>query len=366
MPSPPAPPALPRTVEEARPMQRALEDFLASRVRPPRPEITKPIVRVDWHDGTYGWLGARISYHREAEGQLLKALEEAGCRVERVVEAKSPLKIAYVDCRGARVTAVAPPPAPPKPAPPPFDPEARWRELVERARQVVEEWVTLYVPKAKQEAVRSSFRRAVREAEGPALADARMAVEAGKPELAARTLEEAANRILRDVARIVVSVAPKAREHPEIVRLLGPPPAPPARPVAPAPTEIPPEQLVFGVKPPGVGPEVWKWAKWLAKLERYAMTREPVGMVAPRVPGAVNPYIEMFPPLSSVEGDFVKLHPATVAGLVRIGEKAGVRVPAKTDWRVEELLRLIDSIYGRVGASEREWLDELRGQLRGG
>jgi hypothetical protein len=124
--------------------------------------------------------------------------------------------------------------------------------------------------------------------------------------------------------------------------------------------------LIFGIKPPGVGPETFKWARWLAKLERFAMAREPVGMVAPRVPGARNPYIEMFPPMSSVEDDFVKLHPATVAGLVRIGERAGVRVPAKTDWRVEELLRLIDSIYGRVGASEREWLDELRGQLRGG
>jgi predicted nucleic acid-binding Zn-ribbon protein len=362
---PPAPPVLPRTAEEARPLQRAIEDFLASRVKPPRPEVTKPIVRVDWHDAAYGWLGARISYHREVEGQLLKAFEEAGCKVERVVEARPPLKVAYVDCRGARVTAVAPPPAPPKPAPPPFDPEARWRELVERAWRLVEEWVTLYVPKPKQDAVRGSFRRAVEEAEGPALDDARAAVQAGKPELAARALEEALEDVLRGTARVVVSVAPKAREHPEIVRLLGPP-APPARPAVPAPAEITPEQLIFGVKPPGVGPEVWKWAKWLARLERFAFTREPVGMVAPRVPGARNPYIEMFPPLSSVEGDIVKLHPATVAGLVRIGERAGVRVTAKTDWRVEELLRLIDSVYGRVGASEREWLDELRGQLRGG
>jgi hypothetical protein len=374
-PPPPAPPAVPKTFEEARPVQKAVEDFLAARVKPPRPEITKPIVRVDWHDATYGWLGARISYHREVEGQLFKALEEAGCRVERVVEAKPPLKIAYVDCRGARVPVVAPPPAPPKPAPPPFDPERRWRELVERARQLVEEWVTLYVPKAKQEVVRAGFQRSVREAEGPALADAKSAVETGKPELAVRVLEEAVDRVLRDTARVVVSVAPKAREHPEIVRLLGPPPAPPAppAPVVPevAPPEMPLERIAFGPKPPGVSPEIWKWAKWLARLESFAARRGPpavsdLAIKFARVYGHRNPLIEVFPPMSSVEDDRVVLALRTVEGLARIGEMVGLKVGVKSEWDRGELLRLLDDIYRRGDERVREWVDELRGQIRGG
>jgi hypothetical protein len=62
------------------------------------------VYRLDWTD-----LRCRISYHREVEGALRKVVEELGGRVERVVEARPPLRIMYVDFSAARV----PPPAVP-------------------------------------------------------------------------------------------------------------------------------------------------------------------------------------------------------------------------------------------------------------
>ena len=58
--------------------------------------------RFDWAD-----LRCRISYHRAVEEDLRRAVEELGGRVERVVEARPPLRIMYADFSTARV-----PPAP--------------------------------------------------------------------------------------------------------------------------------------------------------------------------------------------------------------------------------------------------------------
>jgi hypothetical protein len=91
-PPPPPPPPPPRVpVEEAR---SRIELHVRSKV--PR------VYRFDWTD-----LRCRISYHRAVEGDLRRAVEELGGRVERIVEARPPLRIMYADFSTARV-----PPAP--------------------------------------------------------------------------------------------------------------------------------------------------------------------------------------------------------------------------------------------------------------
>jgi hypothetical protein len=60
------------------------------------------VYRFDWTD-----LRCRISYHREVEEALRRAVEELGGKIERVVEARPPLRIMYADFSAARV-----PPAP--------------------------------------------------------------------------------------------------------------------------------------------------------------------------------------------------------------------------------------------------------------
>jgi hypothetical protein len=57
--------------------------------------------RADWRD-----LRARISYHRDAEEELRRVVEELGGRIERVVEARPPLRVMEVDFSRARVPAV--------------------------------------------------------------------------------------------------------------------------------------------------------------------------------------------------------------------------------------------------------------------
>jgi hypothetical protein len=60
--------------------------------------VVPRVYRFDWAD-----LHCRISYHREVEEILWKAVEELGGRVGRIVEARPPLRIMYVDFSGARV-----------------------------------------------------------------------------------------------------------------------------------------------------------------------------------------------------------------------------------------------------------------------
>jgi hypothetical protein len=57
--------------------------------------------RADWRD-----LRARISYHRDAEEELRRTVEELGGRVERVVEARPPLRVMEVDFSKARIPVV--------------------------------------------------------------------------------------------------------------------------------------------------------------------------------------------------------------------------------------------------------------------
>jgi hypothetical protein len=74
------------------------------------------VYRFDWVD-----LRCRISYHREVEEALRKAVEELGGRVGRIVEARPPLRIMYVDFSAARV--------PPAPIPPELERMILWSKF---------------------------------------------------------------------------------------------------------------------------------------------------------------------------------------------------------------------------------------------
>jgi hypothetical protein len=320
-------PEAPREVVEKR---RRFEDYVSSRVR---------VYRFDWTD-----LRCHISYHARVESQLLDALRELGAVVERIVEAKPPLKVVYVDFSKAKL-----------PPPLPEEVERKWREMVERAKRLVEEWIRLYVARLeKAHGVRMALERALREVEGPV----KELLRAGKPEM----VEEELRLSLKDVARVVVSIAPKAREHPEIQRLLPEVARPPAPLVGVPVEELPPEMWTAAMKPPGLGREAWKWARFFAKLERMA-TRIPSIYERPSLEGHPNPWISQFPPGGAVKEGVVYLHPTCATGLAKIAETAGVKIEPSEYVRgvsVEELRRLLDSIYPKVSPSAREWIDLLR------
>jgi hypothetical protein len=137
---------------------------------------------------------------------------------------------------------------------------------------------------------------------------------------------------------------------------------PPATLIGVPVEELPPEMWAAAMKPPGLGREAWKWARFLAKLEKM-LTRAPSIYERPSLEGHPNPWISQFPPLGEVKEGVAYLHPTCAAGLAKIAEAAGVKVDPAAYVRgvsVEELRRLIDSIYPKVGGSAREWLDLLR------
>jgi len=238
-------PEAPREVVEKR---RRFEDYIKSKV--------PGVYRFDWTGTT---LRCRVSYYVKVEKELLDVLKELGAVVERVAEA-GPLRVAYVDFSKAKLPPVVP-----------EEVERRWRAMVEHAKRFTEELIKLYVTKPEKAlGVRMALERALRDVES----DVKEFLRVGKPELA----EEEFRRVLEEVAKTVVSIAPKAKEHPEVQRLLPElkkPPAPPALPPAlPLPTELlPPELWTAAMKPPGLGREAWKWARFLAKLERLTMAR---------------------------------------------------------------------------------------------
>jgi hypothetical protein len=161
---------------------------------------------------------------------------------------------------------------------------------------------------------------------------------------------------------VVVSIAPKAREHPEIQRLLPEVARPPAPLVGVSVEELPPEMWTAAMKPPGLGRGAWKWARFFAKLERMA-TRIPSIYERPSLEGHPNPWISQFPPAGAVKEGVVYLHPTCATGLAKIAETAGVKVEPSEYVRgvsVEELRRLLDSIYPKVSPGAREWIDLLR------
>jgi hypothetical protein len=350
---PPAPAPPPEEMRIVMEKRRAFEDYLRTRV--PR------VYRVDWS----GFYTARISYHAGSESDLRKALEEVGAKILRVVEGRGMLKIMYADFTPAKAPAPAPPAVPPAPKPqPPANIEEEWKKIVSEVRRLAEEWITLYVPPVKAPGVRVAVERVLREVEP----DVKALLRAGRSEEATHHAEDA----LREVAEIVISINPRAREHPRIKALV--PGVAAARPAAPAPAaELTAGEVPWWMpgKPPGVGWQTWKWAKFLSKLEdlmrgQYERMAS-IPTLPPMLRGHPNPWVESFPPLAESKDSTVELHPTTVAGLVKIAERAGLRVGVKTEWGKGELLNLIDKLKQspRLGSHEREWLSLLRDAVEG-
>jgi uncharacterized protein YoxC len=300
------------------------------------------IYRLDPLDEKYMYMAARISYHRMHDEAVKSVIKELGGVIVEEREAAPPLKIIIADFSKAKIPAIVE-----------EDVEKKWREMADRVRRLVEEWIRLYVKPEKAVGLRMSVERILKEAEG----DVKALLRAGRPELA----DEEFRRALEEIARVVVSVAPRAREHPEIQRIL---PEAKAPPTVVSPEEMP-ETLMR--KPPFISSEIWKWAKWFAKLERERMFMGvPSIYERPSVLGHPNPWISEFPPSGSVKNDTVYLHPACASGLAKIAEMAGEKVdPSRFVVGVStgELRRLIDTIYSKVSASAREWLDLLRETL---
>jgi len=148
---PPPPPAAPPKypvagelpLEEAR---ARIEHFIKSRV--PR------VYRLDWTD-----LRARISYHRGVEDELRRVVEELGGRVERVVEARPPLRIMYVDFSGAR--------APPIPLPPEVERWVLWSKFA----------AILMAYGVRPEEYREDFERVLEAYEGRSFEEKQRAIE---------------------------------------------------------------------------------------------------------------------------------------------------------------------------------------------
>ena len=372
-----APEKLPKSLQEAEPFRREIEKTIYERVKPPRPEITRPIIRIDWHDAEYSWLGARISYHRDAEEMLKRAVEEIGGVIERIVEAGPPMKVMYVDFRGStEKIKIAPPPPPAPPTPPPVKPEEevkkrwieeeaekRWRAFEKEIRETVERWIVLYVPKAKQDWFRNELNKEL-ETVKPMIIEY---AKTGKEPLISLERENTLKRFARDVS----AVSRKALEDPLIKELLEIEKAP-KRPKRLVTEERlpPPEEIAFApwwAKPRGVGWETWKFARWLGKLERMTMARFGPGFmgIPPRLPQAHNPWIAEFPPMVNVRDNIVELHPTTLAGLDKLAKNLGFTIPLKTTWEKDEILDLLKQLYPRASPNAREWIDILRREIEG-
>jgi hypothetical protein len=130
-----------KTVEEAREKarekgRRLLDEYkrlIEERLR----EYKARIYRLDPVDEEYCYLAARISCYRAHEEAVKRVLRELGAIVAEEREAP-PLKILLVDFRRAKVPA----------KPPAITPEVvekKWRELVDYAKRLTEEWIRLYV-----------------------------------------------------------------------------------------------------------------------------------------------------------------------------------------------------------------------------
>jgi len=323
---PPPPPPIPKDVRET---QRLIEDYITKKV---------PVYRFDWRDKEYGYLGVRISFHRDVEEALKKAIAELGGKVERVVRPKPPLVVYYVDFRGVKIP--VPPPKPPAPI------EKRLAEIKSEFISKVRKWAELYTP-GRLPAVLRDAEEEFRKAEN----DLRSALEAGREDM----VKDVLTTLLRDKARVIASINRRALEHPEIAELL-PPPKPPEVAVP----GVPPEVEVEVERLPS---EIRKWARWLAKLERRVtlegLTARTLEIMRPTIEHP-NPLIAHFPPLGEKVNDIVHLHPTTLAGLTKICERLGIKIEFKLDWSVGELLHILDEIYSKGTKYDREWVDVLR------
>ena len=214
--------------------------------------------------------------------------------------------------------------------------EEQLQRLRNEFMSTVRRWANLYLREPRRTAFLQEAEREWREAER----DIKAFIEVGRESDAKAIVEE----LLSKKAELITSLSKKAAMHPEIREYLPPLKKPPRAPTA-APMKIP--------------PEVMKFARWLAKLER--MTFTPTARLMPR-PSVVhpNPLISQFPPMGEKTDNEVIMHSATVGGVMRLAEETKVLIKPKTRWRVDELRRVLEEIYRRSDRYGREWIDLLR------
>jgi len=251
------------------------------------------------------------------------------------------------------------PPAPPKPE---VKPEAKPKapsideqvaRLRDKYRSRIERWARMILSGEKLRAFMEQIDTNWREAES----DIRAFLEAGKPEEA----ERVARDFYAEKLWILTGLAPKkAREvipqsEFEEFGIAAPPPVAPTAPQAP--------QTYPGAPFPAYRPKT-AIEKYLMKVMQYAFFSGIYpGLPAPTTrPG--NPWYRAFgEPDVEVVGNTARLDYSTIAGLSKIAQQAGVRIEVRTEWRVDELKRLINEIIDRVDRYAREWLEDLLSRL---
>jgi len=75
-----------------------------------------------------------------------------------------------------------------------------------------------------------------------------------------------------------------------------------------------------------------------------------------------DPYVIFFPPIAIVGNRLVYLDVTALAGLSRLCESIGIKIPFKFEWRVNELLELLDKVYEKTYA--KFWVEILRNIIK--
>jgi predicted transcriptional regulator len=251
----------------------------------------------------------------------------------------------------------AKPPSPPTPPPKPPEGTDEASKLIESARTKVKEWVGLYVPKARAQAVLDSFENMVK--------DERASIEAllraGKKEQA----QDVIKSILEYIAKIIISISTRAKQNPEIAKYAG---VTTEEAIAEVPEIYKPkeeeERIGFRPKEEERGfPGYPSFAKWWESRMSFISRAYGAGAIPPINPQHPNPYLGMFPIFVSKRNGIIELSGTTFSGLRKILEQAGIKIEYRASFTREELVTLIESAYDQVSKDAKEWLDELKSKL---
>jgi uncharacterized membrane protein/polyhydroxyalkanoate synthesis regulator phasin len=251
----------------------------------------------------------------------------------------------------------AKPPSPPTPPPKPPEGTDEASKLIESARTKVKEWVGLYVPKTRAQAVLDSFENMVK--------DERASIEAllraGKKEQA----QDVIKSILDYIAKIIISISTRAKQNPEIAKYAG---VPTEEAIAEVPEIYKPkeEEERIGFRPKEEEsrfPGYPSFAKWWESRMSFVSRAYGAGAIPPIIPEHPNPFLGMFPIFVSKRNGIIELSGTTFSGLRKILEQAGIKIEYRASFTREELLTLIESAYDKVSKNAKEWLDELKSKL---
>jgi hypothetical protein len=252
----------------------------------------------------------------------------------------------------------AKPPSPPTPPPKPPEGTDEASKLIESARTKVKEWVGLYVPKTRAQAVLDSFENMVKDER----ASIEALLKAGKKEQA----QDVIRSILEYVAKIIVSISTRAKQNPEIAKYAG---VPTEEAIAEVPEIYKPkeeeeERIGFRPKEEERGfPGYPSFAKWWESRMSFISRAYGAGAIPPINPQHPNPYLGMFPIFVNKRNGIIELSGTTFSGLRKILEQAGIKIEYRESFTRDELLTLIESAYDQVTKDAKEWLDELKSKL---